>query len=105
MTFDVLRAKYYPETVVEYNRLNIETSETEILRHVAFDPYVLFLKSIAVDTASNVNIQVIIDGSEIITNDAAASGGLDVPMEIDQLIEQHWSTSYGRAGPGYVHGG
>lgn len=87
MTFDVLRAKYYPETVVDYNRLNIETSETEILRYVSFDPYVLFLKSIAVDTASNVNIQVLIDGSEIVTNDAAASGGLDVPMEFNQRVE------------------
>ena len=87
MTFDVLRAKYYPETVVDYNRLNIETSETEILRHVSFDPYVVFLKSIAVDTASDVNIQVFIDGTEIITNDSAAAGGLDVPMEINQLVK------------------
>jgi len=87
MTFDVLRAKYYPETVVDYNRLNIETSETEVLRYVSFDPYVLFLKSIAVDTASNVNVQVLIDGSEIVTNDAEASGGLDVPMEFNQLVE------------------
>jgi hypothetical protein len=87
MTFDVLRAKYYPETVVDYNRLNIETSETEILRYVSFDPYVLFLKSIAVDTASNVNIQIFIDGTEIVTNDAAASGGLDVPMEFNQRVE------------------
>lgn len=87
MTFDVLRAKYYPETVVDYNRLNIETSETEILRYVSFDPYVLFLKSIAVDTASNVNIQVLIDGSEIVTNDAAAAGGLDVPMEFNQIVQ------------------
>ena len=88
MSFDVLRAKYYPEVVTDYNRLNIETTETEILRYVAFDPYVLFLKSIAVDTASNVNIQVFIDGTEIITNDAAASGGLDVPMEFDQLVKE-----------------
>jgi len=87
MSFDVLRAKYYPETVVDYNRLNIETSETEIMRHVSFDPYVLFLKSIAVDTASNVNVQVLIDGSEIVTNDAAASGGLDGPMEFNELVE------------------
>ena len=87
MSFDVLRAKYYPETVVDYNRLDIETSETEIMRHVSFDPYVLFLKSIAVGTASNVNIQVIIDGSEIVTNDAAATGGLDGPMLFDKLVE------------------
>ena len=87
MSFDVLRAKYYPETIVDYNRLDIETSETEIMRQVSFDPYVLFLKSIAVDTASDVEIQVIIDGSEIITNDVAAAGGLDVPMEFNQLAD------------------
>jgi hypothetical protein len=87
MSFDVLRAKYYPETVVDYNRLNLAASETEIMRQVSFDPYVLFLKSIAVDSALDVNIQVIIDGSEIVTNDSAASGGLDVPMEINQLVE------------------
>jgi len=87
MTFDVLRAKYYPETVVDYNRLNIETSETEIMRQVSFDPYVLFLKSIAVDTASDINVQIIIDGSEIVTNDAAATGGLDGPMLFDQIVE------------------
>lgn len=86
MTFDVLRAKYYPETVVDYNRLNVAATETEVLRYVSFDPYVLFLKSIAVTTAA-VNIQVIIDGSEIVTNDAAAGGGLDVPMEFNQLVE------------------
>jgi hypothetical protein len=86
MAFDVLRAKYYPETVVDYNRMNITTTYTEILRHASFDPYVLFLKSIAVDSASDINIQVLIDGSEIVTNDAAATGGLDVPMEFNQLV-------------------
>ena len=85
MSFDVLRAKYTPETVVDYNRLDIETTETEIFRYVSFDPYVLFLKSIAVPATDDINIQVLVDGSEILTNDCAAAGGLDVPMQFNQL--------------------
>lgn len=84
MSFDVLRAKYHPETVADYNRLDIETTETEIFRYVSFDPYVLFLESIAVPDTDDVNIQVLVDGSEILTNDAAAAGGLDVPMLFNQ---------------------
>lgn len=85
MVFDVLKAKYYPETTADYNRLDIEASETEVFRYVSFDPYVLFLKSIAVDSAEAVNVQVLIDGSEIVTNDAEATGGLDVPMLFNHL--------------------
>lgn len=87
MSFDVLKVKYPPETVADYNRLDIETTETEIFRYVSFDPYVLFLKSIAVPATDDINIQVLVDGSEVLTNDSAAAGGLDVPMEFNQLAQ------------------
>jgi hypothetical protein len=85
MAFDVLRAKYYPETIVDAYRMDIPTDYTEVMRHVSFDPYVLSVKSVAIDSGSDVNVQVMIDGSEIVTNDAAAAGGLDAPMKFDQL--------------------
>ncbi|MBW2077895.1 MAG: hypothetical protein JRI71_10180 [Deltaproteobacteria bacterium] len=87
MAFDVLRAKYYPEKIVDPYRMDITTEYTEVMRQVSFDPYVLFLESIAVDSGKDVNVQVIIDGSEIATNDAAASGGLDEPMVFHQLVQ------------------
>lgn len=84
MAFDVLRAKYYPETVVDAYRMDIPTDYTQVMKHVSFDPYTLNLNSVAVDSGSDVNIQILIDGSEIITNDASATGGLDGPMLFNQ---------------------
>lgn len=69
--------------------MDVEDRMMSVLRYVSFDPYVLFLNSIAVDSSKDVRIYVSIDGSShIIQNDATATGGLDVPMQFHQLVEK-----------------
>ena len=87
MAFDILRAKYYPETIIDAFRMDIETTSTEVVRYATFDPYCIYLKSAAIDSAKDVTLEVEVDGSTDISTYSAASGGLDVPMEFDQLAQ------------------
>lgn len=87
MAFDILRAKYYPEKIVDSFRMDIETTSTEVARYTTFDPYCLYLKSVAIDSSSDVILNVEIDGSSDISAYSSASGGLDEPMLFDQLAQ------------------
>ena len=89
MPLDVLRCKYHPETVSETIFMNVGTDVESVVRYNSFDPYVLYLNSIAVDSTKDITIFVSVDGrASIIANNVIASGGLDEPMQFHQLVEK-----------------